>query len=35
MLVFAGVTPEADLGDVAVWVPDERASGVVPACDLD
>lgn len=35
MLVFAGVTPEADLGDVAVWVPDERASGVVPASDLD
>ena len=34
MLVFAGVTPEADLGDVAVWVPDERA-GVVPASDLD
>ena len=34
MLVFAGVTPEADLSDVAVWVPDERA-GVVPASDLD
>jgi len=34
MLLFGGVTPEADLSDVAVWVPDTRP-GAVPASDLD
>lgn len=42
MVVFGGVTPEADLADVAVYFPDgdgrgsvEAGPGIVPAADLD
>ena len=42
MVVFGGVTPEADLADVAMYFPDgdgrgsvEAGPGIVPAADLD